>query len=329
MRSARYRNQRLRSKNKRGLGWLWVFYFFILGLGVGFFFLLQFLWNFFSVRIEAGPTQADILALWDNGEYEDIIDNINVDMVHNPLDPTRLVLLGLSHFYQGLGYGDSNDRESDMNLAIVYLRKALLFSSVPIKDRVYYVLGKTYYHKGPYYLDLAIKYIELALKENSHLENGYEYLGLSFYALEEYEKSLEAFKKAYSLRPSPLLLLAMGENSLELGDLKGAYDYLSKLESQYEQSSPSVNHPDDNIMQKAWVFLGDIYLKEGSYSQAEVFYDKVLAINESNGLVYLRLGDIYSERDQDIVKARKAWRTAVELDPQLKEARDRLTRPVN
>lgn len=329
MRSARYRNQRLRSKSKRGLGWLWVFYLFILGLGVGFFFFLQFLWNFFSVRVEAGPTQADILTLWDRGDYIDIIDNINVDMASKPLDPTRLVLLGLSHFYQGLGYGDSNDRESDINSAIIYLRKALLFSSVPIKDRVYYVLGKSYYHKGPYYLDLAIKYIDLALKENPQLENGYEYLGLSYYALEYYAQSLEAFKRAYSLRPSPLLLLAMGETSLELGDFKGAREYLTKLESQYDNSSPPVSQPDDNIMQKAWVFLGDIHLKEGSYAQAEDFYNKVLAINETNGLVYLRLGDVYSQRDQDIVKARKAWRTAVELDPQLKEARDRLTRPVN
>jgi tetratricopeptide (TPR) repeat protein len=240
-----------------------------------------------------------------------------------------LVLLGFSYFYQALGHGGTADQEVNMSLAIVHLRKALLFPSVPARDRVYYVLGKSYYHRGYYYLDLSAQYLEKALLENPRLENGYEYLGLAYHDLGDFDRSFSAFQRAYAQRPTALLLYAMAEASFQAGRRDASREYLLRLESDYEARREVAFKPDDNLMQKVWLLLGDLAFGENQYTEAQSFYERTLLINESNGLVYLKLGDVYDARDKDIVKARKAWRTAVELDPYLGEARERLQRPVN
>ncbi|KAL0265438.1 UNVERIFIED_CONTAM: hypothetical protein PYX00_011047 [Menopon gallinae] len=279
--------------------------------------------------LEAGPTRADVLALWEQGAYSDVIANLEIEIQCKPLDSTLLVLLGISHFYQALAQGDSLQEKSHMDLAITYLRKSLLSKYVPAEDRVYYVLGKSYYHKGYYYSDLAVEYLNKALALNANLKNGYEYLGLAYSLRSEHLKSYEAFKKAYAQRPSFLLLYAMAEECLQAGQMSLAQTYLLQLKVDYEKQIDLSKRPDDNLMQKVWLSLGEIAFQEKDYRQAENFFNNILKINPSNPLVYLKLGDLYDARDNDPVRARKAWRKAAQLDPSLEIVAERLRRPIN
>lgn len=321
-----YQKGSLDVKFKKSVG-LWGLYGFLVLLGACSFFIFQFFGNIYALRIEAGPTQANIISLWKIGAYSDIISHLEEEIKNDPLDPTKLVLLGFSHFYQGLGYGDDSDKKLDMELAISYLRKALLFSSVPTPDRVYYILGKSYYHKGLSYFDLAIKYLKKALSLNPNLYEVYEYLGLIYENLSQYSESYQSFYKAYSYHKTSLNLYALSYASFQKGDILESKNNLLKLEEKYLNNQEDSLKPDDNLIQNVWILLGDIMMRETHYDQSMIYYQKVISLNSSNAKVYLKLGDLYDKKDQDRVKARKFWRKSVELDPQLKEAMNRLNQP--
>ncbi|WKC58250.1 lipopolysaccharide assembly protein LapB [Borrelia sp. P9F1] len=298
-----------------------VFFFFI-------FHILSYFKAFSSSYLKAGPTEVNLLVLWENKEYKEIIDYAEDGLRANKFDFNLNLLLGFSYFYYSLMLNDSSLKTHFLDNSIERLRFLMSINDDIPMSSLYYILGKAYSHKGEYYSELSVKYLNKALHLNtfdfmSIKEDIFEYLGYSYQLLKDYRSSLTFFMKAYNENKSDLVLWSLAYINYKIGDIDKSVEYINKFIGE-ENESFSGEKSDDNLMQKVYLLYGDIYLDQGDYGGAFGCYDKVLKINSLNPNVYVRIGDIYRRRDRDYPKARKYWREALSINPYLEEARERL-----
>ncbi|QMU99462.1 hypothetical protein F0310_03540 [Borrelia sp. A-FGy1] len=292
------------------------------------FYILSYFKAFSNSYLKAGPTEVNLLVLWENKEYKEIIDYAENDLKVNKFDFNLNLLLGFSYFYYSLMLNDSSLKTHFLDNSIERLRFLMAVNDDIPMSSLYYILGKAYSHKGEYYSELSVKYLNKALYSNnfdfmSIKEDIFEYLGYSYQLLKDYKSSLKFFMKAYKENKSDLVLWSLAYINYKIGDIDKSIEYISKFIK--DESKSFVNErKDDNLMQKVYLLYGDIYLDQGAYDDAFIYYDKVLKINSLNPNVYVKIGDIYRKRDKDYPKARKYWREALSINPYLEEARERL-----
>ena len=256
----------------------------------------------------------ELKTLWEQKNYEELNRKCNQILETSPLDQEALIFNGFSYFYRGVAKFTLEDKIPLFNQAIENLRMADLNEDYPLKGSVRYVLAKTYYHKGRYFADLAINYMLSALSLGYTGEDSYEYLGLAYSEMGEYEKSVGYFEKALEQNPSDTLYLVLGQTYFTMEEYSRAEETLLRCLNATE---------DIAIQQKARFLLGKIYFDKKEYLKAEDQYREVLAINKNSADSHYYLGSIYAELN-DTIKARAEWRKALEIDPTHHGARQKL-----
>ncbi len=247
-------------------------------------------------------------------DYEGINRILEPVLTENPLNQEALIYNGFSFFYRGIAKFTLEDKIPLFNEAIENLRKADIQNDYPLKGSVRYILAKTYYHKGRYYADLSVEYMLSALELGYTGEDSYEYLGLAYSELAEYENSVIYFEKALEQKQSDTLYLVLGQTYFTMEDFVKAEETLMRC----------INAGDDpGTLQKARFLLGRIYFNRGEYLKAEDQYREILKKNPGSADSHYYLGSIYAELN-DNIKARAEWRKALEIDPTHHGARQKL-----
>ncbi|HPE87895.1 MAG TPA: tetratricopeptide repeat protein [Spirochaetia bacterium] len=269
-----------------------------------------------SARSSPKVSQEDVLGLWAAKDYLAVAQACEVSLSVDPLDPFYLLFDGFASFYLGLAETDGELRGARMDDAIFSIRKALIAPDTPLRPEASYVLGKAYYHKGVDYYNEAIDYLNESASLGYYQSDTWEYLALAARGAGRLAESLAYFDKAVELKPdSPELSLAAASAFVDAGDAaKGERLAAAALEST----------TDDFLAERSRFLLADIYRKSGRPDDALAQYEAIKALNGESADAWFYEGLVYSEAG-DPIKARAAWRKAVNIDPMHAAARQKLS----
>jgi tetratricopeptide (TPR) repeat protein len=259
----------------------------------------------------------DILRNWENGYYVEAFDQSILTLKDKPLDPFLLTVNGFASYQLAISQINQGDVLSRLDNSIWSLRKALFEKNADRDGRIRYVLGKAYYEKGPDYADLAVRYLEEAEQTGYGAKDIPEYLGLAYYSVREYRKSVETLSRALdpgeSGTDSDRLLLAIARSYIGLEDWDNAKAYLVRCIEQTLDGGEGIN---------TRLLLGRVLLDSGDAAGAESVFTEVLEAAENAEAAY-ELGEIYAAQG-DTIRARAAWRRSYRADNNYRPARVRL-----
>lgn len=265
----------------------------------------------------AGNEARELQTLFESGAFEQTFAQSREMLNERPMDFFLLAINGFSAYQLAISQINSFDTLSYINSSIWSLRRAMLLREGASDGRIFYVLGKAYYHKGPAYADLAVRYLGKALAAGFMAPDIPEYLGLAYAALRDFNSSIAAFSLALNeggRGPSDVLLLSIARSFLRLDDPESAKAYLFYC---LEISR------DSRTRTAARLLLGDILFQAGDTSGAEAEFLTIIEEDGENAEVRYQLGVLYASMG-DITRARAEWRHALRLDPAHRSARSRL-----
>ncbi len=265
----------------------------------------------------ATATPRDLGALWNARQYAAINGVAEKILQSRPMDTMALTYDGYAYFYQGVAQSSLEEKIPLFDRSIVCLRKALLTKTGPLAPGINYVLGKDYYEKGKYYVDLAIRYLDTSLAEGYVADDSYQYLGLAYSDLGEYDQAAGYFEKAIAQKPSDLLYFILAQTYYKGGNSAKAEEVLLRAIDQSEDSK------DTAVEEQARFLLGRIYTDDQDYQKAEDQYRRVIDIDAGSADAHYFLGNLY-ELLNDKIRARAEWRAALRIDPSHDGARLKL-----
>lgn len=273
----------------------------------------------FNANEQNRVSASDVVKAWSKYDYAEVYSTSKKLLEKNPLNNLALVYHGYASFYLALSQLDSTSSQNYLDEAINSLRIALYDSKSKNRGQIEYILGKSYFYKNTvssyYYADSAIKYLEKAKEHGYMADDIYEYLGLSYAALNMTMESISAFTEALIVRESFSLLLSIGEQYYKLGQQNIARQYLFRIINECK---------DDGLLNKSRNLLGSIYIDEKNYTEAKKTFESILEKNQNSADAYYGLGVIY-EKQGDLVKARAEWRKALKLNVNHSEALAKIT----
>lgn len=270
-----------------------------------------------NTRIENANNRNNLLALWDKGQYEDVLSEAKKGLQKKPMDAFLLMIYGFSAYQVAEAQPAPQDAQVYYDECIASLRKVLLHNSMNRDGRIPYVLGKAYFRSGPSFADSAILYLEKARSLGFSAPDIPEFLGLAYASVKDYRNSVAAFSQALlpDKTPSDLLLLAIAKSYLGLEENDSAKAYL------YQCIDTS---KDMEIKAKAQLLLASILGSEGKHQEAMDQYLAIIADNDQNAEAHFQLGELYAKAG-DMIKARAEWRKTLRIDPNHGPARMRLS----
>lgn len=262
----------------------------------------------------ANPSQVNVLELWNNANYDEILANGKEELKKSPLDPGTLIFSGFAAFHKGVSEVSVEKKLPLINQSIVLLRMALLLPNVPLQPEIHYILGKAYFHKGKFYSDLAIYHLLKAQEMGYSASDMNEYLGLAYSLVARFNEASQYFLKAVEKTPSDLLLWTLGQTYFQMQRNDDAVRYLRL----------SIDKTKDRALEQRCRFLlGEIFTKTRQYSLAEAEYGTILSKNPNSADAHFYLGEIaLAEGNKDA--ARAEWRKAFKIDPLHFNANQRL-----
>jgi len=267
-----------------------------------------------SHRVTVGPSQVNVLELWNNGSYDEILANGKEELARLPLDPGTLVFSGFAAFHKGVAEVSVEKKLPLINQSIVSLRKALLLPNVPLQPEIHYILGKAYFHKGKFYADLAIEHLLKAREMGYSASDMNEYLGLAYSLVARFSEASEFFLKAVEKAPSDLLLWTLGQTYFQMQRYDDAVRYLEL----------SIDKTKDRALEQRCRFLlGEIFTKTKQYPLAQAEYETILDKNANSADAHFYLGEIALAQGNK-EGARAEWRRAFKIDPLHFNANQRL-----
>lgn len=265
-------------------------------------------------QVTAGPSQVNILELWNNGSYDEILANGREELKQSPLDSGTLVFSGFAAFHKGVAEISVEKKLPLINQSIILLRKALLLSDVPLQPQIHYILGKAYFHKGKFYSDLAIAHLTKAVELGYTAPDTNEYLGLSYSLVGRFPEAAHYFLKAVEKSPSDLLLWTLGQT----------YFQMQKYDEAIAKLRESISRTRDRALEQRCRFLlGEIFTKTKQYEAAQQEYMVILDKNPNSADAHFYLGELaLLQGNKDA--ARTEWRRAFKIDPLHFNANQRL-----
>ena len=270
---------------------------------------------YFRLRERGGNDRRDLQVLFESGAFEKAFAQSREMLIERPLDFFLLTINGFSAYQLAIAQINSFDMLSYINNGIWSLRKAMLLREGAADGRIFYVLGKAYYHKGPAHADLAVRYLGKAMNAGFMAPDIPEYLGLAYASLRNFRSSVAAFSLALTEEePSDVLLLSIARSYFMLNELESAKNYLVRC---LEVSR------DSRTRTAAGLLLGYIRFQTGDISGAEAEYLRIIEENGENAEVSYQLGVLYASMG-DTTRARAEWRRALRIDPAHGPARSRL-----
>lgn len=256
-----------------------------------------------SVRIEPQGTKS-LVELWNAHDYDGVMLAAQSRLAVSPMDSQALAYLGFSAFYKGAAQITLEDKLPLLDLAVTTLRKANLIETRPFPAEISYVLGKAYYQKGKYFSDVSVQYLEESIENGYRGEDSYEYLGLAYAQLGNYEKSVENFLHAAEGKPSDLLYMTLAQSYLQLRRLDEAEQSLERAIGLTQDSTLEL---------KSRFLLAEIFTSRNAYDRAIREYERILEIDAQSADAHFSLGEIY-QKTGDTLKARAEWRAALRID---------------
>lgn len=266
-----------------------------------------FTYRIISKKIHSESSVSTLYARWKTYDYAGVYETSKRILERKPFNNTALTYHGYASFYLGVSQLDTSTAQNYLDESINNLRLALLSARKSLKPQLEYMLGKAYFYKNTissyYYADLAVKYLQMAKHDGYKADDIPEYLGLSYASLDMTMDSISSFTEALLVRESDTLLLSIAEQYCKVGQNTAAEQYLFRIVN---------NCKDDTLVLKSRVLLGNIYIDEEKYADAEQEFTAVLGKNENSADAYYGLGVIY-EKQGDLVKARSEWRKALRI----------------
>src|SRR5574344_2166362 len=256
-------------------------------------------------------TSASVVALydkWHSYDYQGVYDTAGRILNKKPLHNTARTFRGYSAFFLAVSQTDNTQAQTYLDDTINNLRVALQSAKKSSVGQIEYMLGKAYFYKDSmssyyYYADLAVKYLKKSIENNYHSNDTSEYLGLSYAALGDTQSSIASFTEALLVRESDTLLLAIAEQYYKAGTGSAAKQYLNRV-NEISQN--------EDIITRSHVLLGNIYINENNYSDAEKEFNTMLEKNENSADAHYGLGVLY-EKQENLVKARSEWRKCLRI----------------
>lgn len=264
--------------------------------------------RFVDSRINNGKSLTSLRASWKTYDYQSCYDISSAYLYEKPFNGTALTYHGYSAFYLAVAQVDVSQGQALLDEAINSLRLALLYTGKKAHPQIKYMLGKSYFYKNLqssyyYYADLAVQYLNQAKCDGYMADDIPELLGLSYSSLGMTMESISAFTEALLIRESDVLLLSIAEQYKNAGQEQAAEQYLYRI---------SQNCKDEQIILKNHLLLGEIYLNQSKFEDAEKEFNFILEKNQNSADAYYGLGVIY-ENQGDLVKARSEWRKALRI----------------
>ena len=270
-------------------------------------------------RSRSGVSISYLNKKWNEYDYRAVYDSSAAILRERPFNNTALTLHGYAAFFLALAEMNTTQAQAYLDEAINVLRVALLGAKPRTFAQIEYMLGKAYFYKNSmssyyYYADLVVQYLQRAQQDGYYSDDIPEFLGLSYAALGMTMESIAAFTKALLVRESDLLLLSIAEQYHKAGQDAAAAQYLYRI---------SIDCRDEKIVLRSHFLLGNIYIGQEKYADAEQEFKTILEKSENSADAYYGLGVIY-EKQGDVIKARSEWRRALRMQPNHAEALKKL-----
>jgi len=272
---------------------------------------------YFRLRDRGGNERRELQTLFESGAFDQSFAKSRNMLTERPMDFFLLTVNGFSAYQLAISQINSFDTLSYINSSIWSLRKAMLLREGASDGRIFYVLGKAYYHKGSAYADLAVRYLGKARAAGFTAADIPEYLGLAYAALRDFRSSVNAFALALTGEgggPSDVLFLSIARSYLGFNEFESAKAYLIRC--------LDISR-DSRTRAAARLLLGYILYQTGDFSGAEEEFLRIIEENGENAEAHYQLGVLYASMG-DTTRARAEWRRALRIDSAHGPARSRL-----
>jgi len=259
----------------------------------------------------------EMMRLWAAGDYDEVFTHSQSELDSRPTDYFLLTMYGFSAYQLGISQINSLNAEQYFDKCISALRQAMIDKKSENDGRLYYVLGKAYSYKGENYADSTIKYLERAKELSDSTADIPEYLGMAYFAVGDYRKSVAAFSEALGTSaegPSGPLLLFIARAYISLEEFDNARPYLQRC---IEVS------PDFRTVLSARLYLAEALKMNGDIEGAVKQLQEIIAETGDNAEAHYQLGELYALQGNN-TRARAEWRLALRADPAHAKARARL-----
>ena len=278
-------------------------------------FLITFL-SFFLVKLFRGKvlnsdSVSSLYSNWDLHTQEGYknVYNTSLELLEEkPYHNAALAFHGFSSFMLAEYETDNQKAQALLDEAIFSLRTAMRNCREKSLPQIEYMLGRSYFYKDKisnyhYYSDLVVKYLKDAQERGYVSDDIPLLLGLSYASLGETDNSIAAFTQALLVRESDTLLFDIAKQYCKNEQDSVAKQYLVRV---LETSS------NEELLNSSHLLLGQIYINEGNYDDAEAEYNYILQKDENNADAHYGLGLIYESKG-DSIKARAEWRKCLKI----------------
>ncbi|MBB6479092.1 tetratricopeptide repeat protein [Spirochaeta isovalerica] len=256
-------------------------------------------------NLTSNINSVDVSLLWEEKEYDRIIELTENKLDEEPLHAVSLIYCGFSYFYKGVSQVSVERSLPMIDRSIFLLKKALMLDSVPMESRIHYVLGKAYLHKNYYYADQAAMHLEKSIQDGFINDDSYEYLGQAYSLLKDYDKSIDFYMKALERNKTDRLYLRLADDFYNRGDYDDSEKYLKLMIE---------NTRDEPLKKKGLFQLANLYYDMKNYREAEIVLKELIALESGNENYHFLLGEVYFFMD-DIPNARSQWHKTTRINP--------------
>lgn len=240
--------------------------------------------------------------------YSSVYETSLQILENKPYHNTALAFHGYSSFMLAESETDNMKSQQLLDEAIFSLRTAKRNCREDVLPQINYMLGRAYFYKGKlsnyhYYSDLVVKYLNLAVDAGYVSDDIPLLLGLSYASLGDTDNSIAAFTEALLVRESDTLLFNIAKQYCNNEQHSVAKQYLVRV---FETSE------NEDLLNKSHILLGQIYINEKNYDDAEAEYNYILQKDENSADAHYGLGLVHELRG-DNIKARAEWRKCLKI----------------
>ncbi len=256
----------------------------------------------------------NIIALWNNGEYDELVRVSSERIDEYPMDETALALRGFGRFYLSMQTVNEEEKQALLVGSIQDLQRVLLVEEEILRKEVYYVLGKAYFHRGRFFYDSSVQYLEAAALDGMSQLDMLEYLALASESLGHIDEAIQYYREAIEFGNEAIHKVSLADLLIEIEDYPEADRLLTEVRT---------NTSDVATLRHALLSAGRSYREQGQWNDAVEMYDELIDLNPASADAHYGLGETYFAMG-DSNLARFEWREAVRLNPNHIESLQRL-----
>jgi Tfp pilus assembly protein PilF len=164
----------------------------------------------------------------------------------------------------------------------------------------------SYYNRGEY--EKAVEAYKRAIEINPDSAEAYYHLGMAYSSLGKYKDAVEAYSRSIKIRP---------DYAAAHYNLGHAYSNLNQHDKAIKAFRHSIQHEPDNL--EAYFALGNAYFDSGREEKAVDTFEAAISRKPDNPYAYYRLGLLYFPSGLH-ARAAEAFTQVINRDPRYGEA---------